>query len=340
MKVVVTGAAGYIGTLLLRALVKKAELVDRTGRMRPIDEIVMFDVNFPADDPLPAASAGLKIRRVTGSVADAALLKETIRGDAVSVFHLAAVLTGVTERDLPTALQVNVDGTRNVLTALAGCGEGSRLVTTSSVTVFTRDAADSPVTDNAAARSSSVYGTTKIISEQLVSAFRIAGQVDGRCARLSTVVIRPKKIGVSAGASISDVLRDVALGRSCDILVEPDTKSALIDYDSCVNGLIRLHEVDGAALEGNPIVNFPGVSASIAEMEKAAQESARRHGRAPGQTRRVRNEFAQKTIDAWPTVVDGSRAEKLGITCRQSLADICDSFLRDYETFWSPRIAG
>jgi nucleoside-diphosphate-sugar epimerase len=339
MKVIVTGGAGYIGTLLLRALVKKAELVDRTGRMRPIDEIVMFDVNFPADEPVPASSAGPKIRRVTGSVVDAALLKETVKGDAVSVFHLAAVLTGVTERDLTTALQVNVDGTRNVLAALAECGEGSRLVTTSSVTVFTRDAADSPVTDNAAARSSSVYGTTKIISEQLVSAFRIAGRVDGRCARLSTVVIRPKKIGVSAGASISDVLRDVALGRPCDILVEPSTRSGLIDYDSCVNGLIRLHELDAAALEGNPIVNFPALSASIDEMEKAAQESARRRGRTPGPTRKTHNDFAQKTIDAWPTVIDGSRAENLGITCRQSLADICDNFLHDYETFWSARVS-
>ena len=54
MKVVVTGAAGYIGTLLLRAWVKKAELVDRTGCMRPIDEIVMFDVTFPADELVPA----------------------------------------------------------------------------------------------------------------------------------------------------------------------------------------------------------------------------------------------------------------------------------------------
>jgi nucleoside-diphosphate-sugar epimerase len=338
MKVVVTGASGYIGTLLLRALLNKGELTDRSGRMRSIDEIVMFDLQFAPDELVQSSSGGPEIRRVAGSVVDAELLKETLKGDAVSVFHLAALLTGITERDLTSALQVNVDGTRNVLGALAECGEGSRLVTTSSVTVFTRDVTDTRITDSSVPRSSSVYGTTKIISEQLVSAFRIAGQVDGRCGRLSTVVIRPKKIGVSAGASISDVLRDVALGRPCDILLEPSTRSGLIDYESCVNGLIRLHEVDASALGGNPIVNFPALSATIAEMEQAAQESAYRHGRTPGATRRTPNAFAQKTVDAWPTDVDGTRAEKLGITCRKDLAEICDNFLHDYATFWSALI--
>ena len=131
MKVVVTGASGYIGTVLLRALLKKGELTDRTGQSRSIDEIVMFDVNLPTGEARPISSVGPKIRQVAGSVVDAPLVSETIKGEAVSVFHLAALLTGVTERDLTSALQVNVDGTRNVLAALAQCGEGSRLVTTS-----------------------------------------------------------------------------------------------------------------------------------------------------------------------------------------------------------------
>lgn len=338
MKVVITGGAGYIGTLLIRALLKQGELTDRTGQRRAIEEIVLLDPSI-GQTPLPSSpSTGPKIRSVAGSVVEPSSVEHVMSGDNVAVFHLAAVLTGVTERDLTTALQVNVDGTRNVLDALARCGEGSRMVMTSSVTVFTRDLDDTPVTDDTVVRPASVYGVTKAVSEQLISAYRIAGKVDGRCGRLSTVVVRPKKIGVSAGASISDVLRDVALGRPCDVLVDPKTRSALIDYDSCVNGLIRLLEVEPQALGKNPVVNFPALSTSIAEMETAARGVAHRRGYEPGLTQRTPNAFAQKTIDAWPSNIDAARANALGITCKASLDELCDDFVEDYATFWKPQL--
>jgi len=339
MKVVITGASGYLGTLLIRELLRKGELTNRKGTLSPIDEIVLLDASFAAGAQSNAPpSSHPRLVTVAGSVADPELLSRVIRGDEVSVFHLAAVLTGVTERDLPTALQVNVDGTRHALTALAACGEGSRFVTTSSVTVYTRDAADSMVDDESVVRPASVYGLTKVISEGLVAAFRIPGAVDGRCGRLSTVVIRPKKIGVSAGASISDILRDVALGRPCDVLLTPQTRSAVIDYQSTVAGLVRLHEIDSTALGGNPIVNFPSLSAAVSEMEAAARAAAERRGIVPGQTRSTPNAFAQKTVDAWPSNVDASRAIALGITCKSSLAEICDAFLDDYASFWKQKL--
>jgi D-erythronate 2-dehydrogenase len=340
MRVVITGGAGYIGTLLIRALLKKGALSNRAGQTTAIDEIVLLDPSLATAEATSRKTGDPRIRTVCGSVVEPGAVESVVHGVDVSVFHLAAVLTGVTEHDLTTALQVNVDGTRNVLNALAACGAGSRMVMTSSVTVFTRDQTDSAVSDDTVVRPASVYGITKAVSEQLITAYRIAGKVDGRCGRLSTVVIRPKKIGVSAGASISDVLRDVALGRPCDILVEPQTRSALIDYDSCVNGLIRLHEVEPDVLDGNPVVNFPGISASIAEMEEAARAAAKRRGYEPGTTSRTPNAFAQKTIDAWPSVVDPTRAHALGITCKTSLAEVCDAFLDDYQSFWKSRLGG
>jgi nucleoside-diphosphate-sugar epimerase len=209
---------------------------------------------------------------------------------------------------------------------------------TSSVTVYRRDAGDSRITDTTLVDPATVYGLTKSISEQMTAAYRLAKAVDGRCARLATVVVRPKKIGVSAGASISDVLRDISLGRPCQILVDWHVKSAVIDYESCVKGLVRLHDVDSAALGHIPSVNFPSISASIADMVEAAQAAARHAHKRPGTIETTKNEFVQNTVESWPTVVDDSRAERLGITCKKNLEQVCSDFIVDYENFWQHRV--
>jgi hypothetical protein len=57
-----------------------------------------------------------------------------------------------------------------------------------------------------------------------------------------------------------------------------------------------------------------------------------------GQTRSTPDAFAQKTVDAWPSNVDSSRAFALGITCKTNLAEICDAFLDDYDSFWKQKL--
>jgi hypothetical protein len=92
--------------------------------------------------------------------------------------------------------------------------------------------------------------------------------------------------------------------------------------------------LDADRVRRNLIVNFPSLSAAVFEMEAAARAAAERRGIVAGQTRSTPNAFAQKTVDAWPSNVDSSRAVALGITCKSSLAEICDAFLGDYDSFW------
>ncbi|MGV6876764.1 NAD-dependent epimerase/dehydratase family protein, partial [Pseudochelatococcus sp. B33] len=335
MRAVITGGAGYIGTLLACELARQGTLTGRSGAPEPLDSLIVIDPAIREDHALTYEGAKLPVNFRSGSVTDREFLQQVIREPGTSVFHLASVLTGVTERDIATALSVNVDGTRNLLEILAELGEGSRMVMTSSVTVYRRDAEDAMITDKTATQPRSVYGLTKLISENLVSAFQHMRKVDGRCARLSTVVIRPKKIGTSAGAAISDVLRDVVLGRDCEICVSEQTRTAFIDYESCVKGLIRLHEVEQAALEDNPVVNFPALTASLEEMIAGASAIAGKNGYRAGRASFKPEPFAQNTIDSWPTVVDGARAEALGIRCKPTIEQICQDFVQHYHTFWA-----
>jgi nucleoside-diphosphate-sugar epimerase len=190
--------------------------------------------------------------------------------------------------------------------------------------VFGRESNDAPVSSQSVIRPSTVYGHTKAIGELLLSAYSKAGKVDGRCGRLATVVVRPRKIGSSAGASVSDAMRDITLGRECDVVLDPSTRAAIIGYDRCIDGLIRLQMLSRDDIGGDPIVNFPALTASIEQIIDAASATARRHGRSPGIIRYVPDPFAQSVIDGWATAIDGARANALGIYCDKDLAEICE----------------
>ena len=112
--IVVTGATGHIGNVLIRELITRRQIVRA---------LVM-----PSDDYRPLTS--LEVEIVRGDVTDLKSL-ESAFGGADIVFHLAGIVTimpsmkNVLER-------VNVEGVRNV--AEACCASGvRRLVYTSSV---------------------------------------------------------------------------------------------------------------------------------------------------------------------------------------------------------------
>ena len=112
--VVVTGAAGFIGSAVTRSL------LDRGADVR-----VLVEPGAP-DGKLE----GLDVERVTADVRDAGAVRAGVDG-ARYVFHLAA-LFGFWPRDPAPFYAVNVDGSRNVVTASVDAGV-ERICYTSSV---------------------------------------------------------------------------------------------------------------------------------------------------------------------------------------------------------------
>src|SRR5260370_37475362 len=104
MAVLVPGAAGNIGSNIVRTLLSEGEQVVGYDAVPPPPYSVVYPLlrNFPL---------------VLGSVVDLALLLNTIKQHKVQdVIHLAAIMLGAKERPGET-VQVNVMGTLNVLEA-------------------------------------------------------------------------------------------------------------------------------------------------------------------------------------------------------------------------------
>jgi dihydroflavonol-4-reductase len=112
--VIVTGATGHIGNVLVRELLAKG--------------VVVRALVLPDDDKRPLS--GLDIETVHGDVTDLASLKSAFAG-AELVFHLAGIVT-IMPGMASILERVNVEGMRNVIAACRASGV-RRLVYTSSI---------------------------------------------------------------------------------------------------------------------------------------------------------------------------------------------------------------
>jgi len=155
----VTGAAGFIGSHVVRALLAEG--------------IAVRALHLPSDDLRNLD--GLDIERVAGDVTDAEGMRAAVRGCDL-VFHLAAIYA-LWLRDPDRMWRVNVDGTRNVLTAARDAGV-RRVVYTSSIARYGGQGRGVQATESSPfglGETGDVYSRTKYESHEVVRGFARAG---------------------------------------------------------------------------------------------------------------------------------------------------------------------
>jgi UDP-glucose 4-epimerase len=161
MKILVTGGAGFIGSHLVRRLVRK-----RAGQVTVLDNLHRGSIHN-------LGGYQSEVSFVAAGIEDATALEEAVRGVDV-VYHLAAqssVLGG--EADADYTLRTNVQGTYDLLRASLANGV-RRVVFTSSREVY-GDPQQVPVPETAALRPKNFYGASKAAGEAYCSVFERAG---------------------------------------------------------------------------------------------------------------------------------------------------------------------
>ncbi len=322
MRVVITGGTGFIGRRLVLKLLERGFLKDGTGSEQPVDAITVFDV---AEPPVPMpADPRVEIR--TGDIGDAGTVMGLIGPDVGCVYHLAAIVSSGAEENFDLGVQVNLNGSRNVLEACRAAGNTPTLVLASSVAVYGGDM-PAVISDDFHLTPATSYGIQKAASELLVSDYSRKGYVDGRAMRLPTVVVRPGKPNKAASTWASSIIREPLNGDEAVCPVTPETAMWFLSARRVVDAFVRGAEIPAAAWGSHRSVALPGMTASVAQMIDALRNVA-----GAAVANRIRFEpdaRIQGIISGWPARFEPKRGLSMGFEADTRFEDIIEAFIED-----------
>jgi nucleoside-diphosphate-sugar epimerase len=321
VRAVITGGAGFLGTLLARRLLA-APLAVGGAEPADVDELVLVDLVAPRSE----VAADPRVQAVVGE------LEAVLRGlaDADVIFHLAGVVSGAAEADFDLGMRTNIDGTRALLEHARRQSVPPVLVFSSSLAVFGSDPAIGTigtVDDDTLPRPQSSYGIQKFIGEQLVADYTRKGFVRGRSVRLMTVVVRPGKPNAAASSFLSGIIREPLAGQPAVCPVPPDTPIALSSPGRTLDGIVCAARVDDAAWGSRTAMNLPALTTTPREMAASLDRVA--GARASEAIAWTDDPAIGAIVRSWPARFETPRAHSLGLAADVSFDDIVRGYLAE-----------
>ncbi|MCO5142800.1 MAG: NAD-dependent epimerase/dehydratase family protein [Oligoflexia bacterium] len=210
MKVLVTGATGFVGSHLADELFRQGHevsiLVRSTSSLLNIENAE-------------------KMERILGSLSDLNSLKEAVKGKDV-VFHLAGVVSAKNREEYFTA---NVDGLKKLLDVCKTENPSVKFILVSSLAAAGPSTKDQPRKENEASSPVSFYGESKLAGESLA-----LQEVE----RMKLAIIRPPAVYGPKDTGVFSFFQ--IINKGVMPLIGKDKKYSFVHVDDLVSGLILL----------------------------------------------------------------------------------------------------
>lgn len=308
MHILITGAGGFLGQRLTKALLASPQL--------GVTQLTLADLNPPdASDP--------RVNTIQLDVSDIHAVLKAVPERVDATYHLAAVVSAGAEANFDLGMKVNVTGTQNVLEALRQKSLGSRLIFTSSLAIYGGKLPE-VITEQTAFTPQSSYGTQKVIGEMLVNDYSRKGFIDGITLRLPTVSVRPGKPNRAASSFASDIIREPLHGRNAVCPVDPSLALWLTSPSAAVRSLMHALAVPTKSM-GYRSVNTPGITVTVREMVETLERVGGEE--ASERIRYQQDERIEQIVASWPSRFDTIKAEALDFPLSDSFEQAVNSFI-------------
>jgi len=263
MNLLITGANGFIGKALVARLMNGASPWPRSEDAQ--FQATLLDLTFDgADRP--------GTRRLTGSLLDRQLLARAFASPVDVIFHLASIPGGLAEQHYELGRQGNLDATVALLEAARAQTLASAVqpifVFASSIAALGAPLPD-PVDDATPLRPKLTYGAHTWIGEILVEDFSRRGWVSGRSVRLPGIVARPPQRTGQLSAFMSDIIRELAVGRSFSCPVSADSTTWLMSVPCIVDNLLHAATLPTSQCADTRVWTLPALRSTMTELVEA-----------------------------------------------------------------------
>jgi nucleoside-diphosphate-sugar epimerase len=308
MKILITGAAGFIGQKLANDLLK--------SDLR-IEELLLADV------VLPKAIKDKRIICFQSDLTNPSKVDSLVTEDIDAIFHLAAVVSGHAEKDFDLGWKVNLDMTRLLIEASRKKNPNIKFVFSSTCAVY-GGTLPPIINETVAVYPQTSYGAQKAMCELMINDYSRKGYVDGRICRLPTICIRPGKANQAASSFVSGIIREPLKGEIANCPVDIDTEVWVSSPDTLIRNLLHAATMESTAFTVSRTVNLPGITVTVRQMIESLEKIA---GTEISKLITYDQDPAvHKIVMSWPGRFDNAKSLSLGFKADREFED----FIRQY----------
>lgn len=309
MKVLITGAGGFVGQLLAEHLLNDNHT------------LVLADIFEP---PIPAAAKNKQ--NATCIKADLYQSPEAVLSsdlDAMYVFH--GIMSAGSEADLELGYRVNLHSTLNLLEAVRKTCSGVRWIYASSTAIFGQPLPEMPSEATVCTPQGS-YGTQKAMIESVINDYNRRGFINAFTLRFPTISVRPGKPTQAASSWMSGIIREPLQGQESTLPCDDDFQAWLCSPKTLVKNLLIALTLPKDCMPPHVRqVLLPGITANVKEMLQALREVGGEDA-----VKLVKREKPSQEIkdmlESWPIRFDVSKALSLGFVADQSFKGAVQDF--------------
>ena len=309
-KILVTGAAGQIGSELVPALRERhgGENVIAAGHRTPL----------PAD----VQESGPSIKLDVTSAAE--VMKAVGELGIETIYHMSSILSALAESNRQIAYAVNINGTYNILEAAVSHNVG-QVIIPSSIAAFGPDPPQENTPNETIQRPNTLYGISKVFGEHLGNYYHEKLGLDVRGLRLPGIISWKTEPTAGTTDYAVAIFYGAIREKKYTCYLGPHTRLPMMYMPDCIKSIIDLAEADGSGLKHHADFNVGAVSFTPSEIAEAG--AARVEG---FEMDYKIDPMRQAIADSWPDSLDDTAArEEWGWTPSYDLDSMSDDMLKN-----------
>lgn len=286
--ILVTGAAGQIGSELVPALRKiygeekviASDIIQPPPKLRDTGPYEQLDVTSRED------------------------LSRVIKKHRVGViYHLAAILSATGEKFPQKAWEVNINGLYNVLEASRELGI-KQVFCPSSIAVFGPATPRVNTPQDTVLSPTTMYGVTKVAGEHLADYYVKKYGLDVRGCRFPGIISHETLPGGGTTDYAVAIFYEAILYGKYTCFLKPETRLPMMYMPDCLKSIIDLMGADFSRLKHHSNFNVTAMSFSAEELALEIKKHL------PDFEIDYRPDFRQAIADSWPESIDDSAARE------------------------------